>query len=242
MTYYVKPCPKCSTNNHPNLTYCGKCGADLPAEKQASDTPPTDPPAYATNAVQPATKKPSDWNLNQDDGITECRIVDIQMPFWSMVVFMVKAALAAIPAFLILTVLAMFAIALIAAMGYSTDARAAVYKCQQAGKTVYSDKPCPQAKTINTTNAKPPALADHYSARARQLRAEATISAAEAAEARADKERAQCAEIIRRHNSTMSDVVKYQDDGWWRERGLESEANVQRRCGKYMIPMGASNR
>ena len=32
-------------------------------------------------------------------------ITDIDMPFWSMVVFMVKAAIAAIPAFIILSVL-----------------------------------------------------------------------------------------------------------------------------------------
>jgi len=32
-------------------------------------------------------------------------IIDIQMPFWSMVVFMVKAAIAAIPAFIILSIL-----------------------------------------------------------------------------------------------------------------------------------------
>jgi hypothetical protein len=34
-------------------------------------------------------------------------VVDIQMPFWSMVVFMVKAAIASIPAIIILTLLAM---------------------------------------------------------------------------------------------------------------------------------------
>ncbi len=39
-------------------------------------------------------------------------IVDIKMPFWSMVVFMVKAAIASIPAFIILSVLgaAVFAV------------------------------------------------------------------------------------------------------------------------------------
>jgi hypothetical protein len=35
--------------------------------------------------------------------INEVRIVDIEMPFWSMVVFMVKAAIAFIPAFIILS-------------------------------------------------------------------------------------------------------------------------------------------
>jgi hypothetical protein len=37
--------------------------------------------------------------------INKVSIVDIKMPFWSMVVFMVKAALASIPAFIILTII-----------------------------------------------------------------------------------------------------------------------------------------
>jgi hypothetical protein len=35
---------------------------------------------------------------------TQVTVVDIKMPFWSMVVFMVKWAVAAIPAFIILAV------------------------------------------------------------------------------------------------------------------------------------------
>ena len=40
-----------------------------------------------------------------DDLRNEVAIVDVRMPFWSMVVFMVKAAIAAIPAMIILTML-----------------------------------------------------------------------------------------------------------------------------------------
>jgi len=36
---------------------------------------------------------------------TEVTVVDIKMPFWSMVIFMVKLSIAAIPALLILGVL-----------------------------------------------------------------------------------------------------------------------------------------
>ncbi len=32
-------------------------------------------------------------------------IVDIKMPFWSMVIFMVKAAIASIPAFIVLSII-----------------------------------------------------------------------------------------------------------------------------------------
>jgi hypothetical protein len=44
-------------------------------------------------------------------------VVDIEMPFGSMVTFMVKWALAAIPAFLILGVLGALLIAVLAALG-----------------------------------------------------------------------------------------------------------------------------
>ncbi len=41
----------------------------------------------------------------EEDGIRAVRIVDVRMPFWSMVIFMVKWAIASIPALLILFVL-----------------------------------------------------------------------------------------------------------------------------------------
>jgi hypothetical protein len=41
-------------------------------------------------------------SLTQQSGSLECRIIDIQMPFFSMVAFMVKWAIASIPAILIL--------------------------------------------------------------------------------------------------------------------------------------------
>lgn len=40
------------------------------------------------------------------DERTEVVITDIRMPFWSMIVFMVKWAIAAIPAIIILSVIA----------------------------------------------------------------------------------------------------------------------------------------
>lgn len=40
-------------------------------------------------------------------------IVDIRMPFWSMVIFMVKAAIASIPAFVILSVIGSLVFALL---------------------------------------------------------------------------------------------------------------------------------
>ena len=43
-------------------------------------------------------------------------VVDIQMPFWSMVVFMVKAAIASIPAIIILSILFAIVMAIFTAM------------------------------------------------------------------------------------------------------------------------------
>lgn len=121
----------------------------------------------------------------------------------------------------------------------STHATASIYKCQQGGQTVYSDKPCPNAKAVDTTNGKPPPLADQYQARARALREQAATNTALAAEAREQKERKQCQRIIRDHNWTMQTAAKYKDDEWWRAEGFDSEDHLLKKCGKYLIPTGA---
>ena len=41
----------------------------------------------------------------ENNNSNEVNIVDIKMPFWSMVMFMVKAAIASIPAIIILTII-----------------------------------------------------------------------------------------------------------------------------------------
>jgi hypothetical protein len=51
-----------------------------------------------------------------NDPSNRVTVVDIQMPFWSMVVFMVKAAIASIPALIILTLLAMLISAIVTAL------------------------------------------------------------------------------------------------------------------------------
>lgn len=43
-------------------------------------------------------------------------VTDIQMPFWSMVIFMIKWSIASIPAFIILSVLLGLVVALIGAL------------------------------------------------------------------------------------------------------------------------------
>lgn len=48
------------------------------------------------------------------------RVVDIKMPFWSMVGFMVKWAIASIPAFLILFAIGTFIFGVLGGMGHSS--------------------------------------------------------------------------------------------------------------------------
>jgi hypothetical protein len=102
VTYFVKKCLNCGTENHPDQFLCTKCERMLGPQKTESNTKPVrlpEPPEPAhdesVQAIQPRitgnTTKPS-----------EVRIVDINMPFASMVGFMVKWALAAIPAAIIL--------------------------------------------------------------------------------------------------------------------------------------------
>ncbi|MEW6385200.1 MAG: hypothetical protein AB1514_14770 [Pseudomonadota bacterium] len=124
MAYIVKVCSKCKANNQPHMGYCARCGATLPILKVESDTPPIEPPAYA---AQPDTEPAATHHGASGESTdvaeyvppTLCRIVDIDMPFWSMVNFMVKWAIAAIPAFIILIILGLFAVAVLSAIGVS---------------------------------------------------------------------------------------------------------------------------
>ena len=46
--------------------------------------------------------------MNDEENIKRVVVTDIHMPFWSMVIFMVKWALASIPAIIILALIAVF--------------------------------------------------------------------------------------------------------------------------------------
>lgn len=100
------------------MGYCAKCGADLPALKHETDTRPMAPPAYAIIDPPPDTPPPPPPHTSP----VQCRITDIDMPFWSLVRLMVKCAIAAIPALVIVTVYLVFALAVIAAIGIGTHA------------------------------------------------------------------------------------------------------------------------
>jgi len=124
MSYFVKICSKCKAGNNPSMTFCGKCGADLPSEKTESETKPIQPPAYAGQSVR-AVQQDEKFavagggpEVATSSGPIACKVVDVDMPFWSMVTFMVKFAMASIPALIILTVYMVLAVAILAAIGY----------------------------------------------------------------------------------------------------------------------------
>lgn len=54
--------------------------------------------------------------MSGENNVQNVAVTDIRMPFWSMVVFMVKWAIAAIPALVILTVIGMFTFSILGAL------------------------------------------------------------------------------------------------------------------------------
>jgi hypothetical protein len=119
------------------------------------------------------------------------------------------------------------------------SAHAAIYKCQQGSQTVYSDKPCPNAQSVNTTNATSPNKADVYNAQARKLRDEAKINEAAAEKERQREMSERCASMAVDHNYLMNRANKYTNDPWWKKRAIDSAARLERECSKYLIPAGA---
>lgn len=85
-------CQKCNTNNDDDASTCQHCGVNLPTRKIL---PGTNPAATPANQVT---------------------VVDIDMPFMSMVSFLVKLVLAAIPAMIIATLIVAAIVMLFAGM------------------------------------------------------------------------------------------------------------------------------
>lgn len=109
-TVSVVACSTCSSEIPRTVRHCGHCGAEnfggrplsQPKRVELRPEAPPDQPAYPLPAAASAA----------------VIVTDVQMPFGSMVVFMVKWALASIPAMIILfavgLVVGLFLMALVA--------------------------------------------------------------------------------------------------------------------------------
>ena len=94
----MRKCRFCSQEIEDAVRVCPHCGKDLIPQPKA------EPPK--TNIYGVVEK------AGLDAPTTQVTVVDVNMPFGSMVVFMVKWALASIPAFFILAIPALILIAL----------------------------------------------------------------------------------------------------------------------------------
>ncbi len=110
-------CPTCQTPFFKGTDYCTDCGEKLRWVEGGTPATPTssaqgsgslDQPFAMPRSISPAPRTSA--------GPTDVVVTDIHMSFGSMVLFMVKWALAAIPALLILMVFAAIAARLLSGM------------------------------------------------------------------------------------------------------------------------------
>jgi hypothetical protein len=97
-------CPECGVVNLDDSKTCSDCGLDMVDAFQ--EMPSTEKHKYS---VEPPPV-PEQQTVQK---FQEVVIKDFNMPFWSMVGFMIKWALASIPAIIILTIIVSLAISVI---------------------------------------------------------------------------------------------------------------------------------
>lgn len=172
----MQQCPKCNyeltlaerTASEGKCPSCGiyfaKYQAQLeaePATSNAASSPPPDTPAKPVGAL---TKSVQDFRGLPIRGPVPVVVTDVEMRFGSMVVFMVKWVLAAIPALIILAALAVFLFIMMGAMFASAHAQQ-VYRCvDDGGNVTFSQMACPDGLAgdeVRTTNT-PPSNGDDY--------------------------------------------------------------------------------
>lgn len=111
MSFYVKKCLSCGAENHPSEIACLRCDKDLPEAKTESDREPLTRPKPVSRPTP--VKQPETIRLQP----TEVVVTDIDMKFASMVGFMVKWAIATIPALIILLFVGVLALAILMSFG-----------------------------------------------------------------------------------------------------------------------------
>lgn len=94
---YRKKCPECGTDNNAESDKCHKCQAPLGV--------PYDP-----------ILAESIW-VALDKSVVRVEVKDFDMPFWAIVGWMVKWAIASIPAFVILVIVFIVMLAMLFGVG-----------------------------------------------------------------------------------------------------------------------------
>lgn len=92
-------CPKCNEINSSNALHCAACGASLRGSPHIEGGAATPERSSQVSAVSTSSV------LAMPGQVVPVSIVNFNMPFWALVGFMIKVALASIPAVIILAVL-----------------------------------------------------------------------------------------------------------------------------------------
>lgn len=117
-----------------------------------------------------------------------------------------------------------------------STAHAGVYKCKSGKQVIYSDTPCPNAKVVDTTNAKSPPMLDVEAAHRRNYyEAKAVVNGLVAAKLEKQKQQ-RCNSMARDHAVTQAEALKHADDTWWKTRANESHDRLNTECKGYLIP------
>ncbi|QTA89984.1 zinc-ribbon domain-containing protein [Desulfonema magnum] len=98
----MRICPQCNRKNLDKAKVCEKCGASLIMSKKGTKS------SVSARKVVSAVK-----NRNQQEVV----ITDIKIPFWSMVMFMVKWVFASIPAIIIVALLILLSVSVASGLG-----------------------------------------------------------------------------------------------------------------------------
>ena len=116
----ARPCPKCRIPYFKGTDFCGECGASLVWDDDAPPAAELEPQAEDSRAApsaRPAIRASAPLlSGGEASDRLEVTIIDIQMPFRSMVNFMVKWTLASIPAAIILMILGAVALSTLGSM------------------------------------------------------------------------------------------------------------------------------
>lgn len=113
-------CKSCSEEIENNFDACWNCGYSRKGSSKKNESSDNSPiPMSPNGELLSVAIKSGSTSRTESVGLPERQevvIVDVSVPFWSMVIFMVKWAIASIPAILIIILVSLFGGGLVAAI------------------------------------------------------------------------------------------------------------------------------